>query len=113
MCPCQTRHVNGAYADQIRGHIKGLQSCNVWTREEDIKKCKVLLVEQDLSAAEGDKAKESIPHDKKILFKAKVWWDEHGQSVISHSNPYLVTSIHLRTPPANSTKLLTPPKKLP
>ena len=50
--------------------------------EEDIKKRKVPLVKLDFSAAEGDKAKErlqtikeSVPHDKETLFKAKVRWD--------------------------------------
>jgi RNA-binding protein 25 len=50
--------------------------------EDDIKKRKVPLVKLDFSAAEGDKAKErlqtikeSVPHDKEALFKAKVRWD--------------------------------------
>lgn len=50
--------------------------------EEDIKKRKVPLVKLDFSAAEGEKAKErlqtikeSVPHDKETLFKAKVRWD--------------------------------------
>ncbi|KIN96504.1 hypothetical protein M404DRAFT_162883, partial [Pisolithus tinctorius Marx 270] len=50
--------------------------------EGGIKKRKVPLVKLDFSAAEGEKAKErletikqSIPHDKETLFKAKVRWD--------------------------------------
>ncbi|KAI6107139.1 hypothetical protein EDD16DRAFT_630907 [Pisolithus croceorrhizus] len=52
--------------------------------EEDggIKKRKAPLVKLDFSAAEGEKAKErlemikqSVPHDKETLFKAKVRWD--------------------------------------
>ncbi|KAG2114182.1 uncharacterized protein F5147DRAFT_770173 [Suillus discolor] len=50
--------------------------------EEGIKKRKVPLVKLDFSATEGDKAKErlqmikeSVPHNKETLFKAKVRWD--------------------------------------
>ncbi|OAX38446.1 hypothetical protein K503DRAFT_160752 [Rhizopogon vinicolor AM-OR11-026] len=50
--------------------------------EEDIKKRKVPLVKLDFSATEGEKAKErlqmikeSVPHNKEALFKAKVRWD--------------------------------------
>jgi RNA-binding protein 25 len=50
--------------------------------EEGIKKRKVPLVKLDFSATEGEKAKErlqmikeSVPHNKEALFKAKVRWD--------------------------------------
>jgi hypothetical protein len=50
--------------------------------EEDIKKRKVPLVKLDFSATEGEKAKErlqmikeSVPHNREALFKAKVRWD--------------------------------------
>ncbi|KAI6015418.1 hypothetical protein PISMIDRAFT_30794 [Pisolithus microcarpus 441] len=50
--------------------------------EGGIKKRKAPLVKLDFSAAEGEKAKErletikqSVPHDKETLFKAKVRWD--------------------------------------
>lgn len=50
--------------------------------EESIKKRKVPLVKLDFGPAEGEKAKErlevikqSVPHDKESLFKAKVRWD--------------------------------------
>ena len=50
--------------------------------EEGFKKRKVPLVKLDFSAAEGEKAKErlekikeSVPHDKEVLFKAKIRWD--------------------------------------
>jgi hypothetical protein len=60
--------------------------------EEDIKKRKVPLVKLDFSATEGEKAKErlqmikeSVPHTKEALFKAKVRWD--GVSDVSIGFP--------------------------
>jgi len=61
--------------------------------EEDIKKRKVPLVKLDFSATEGEKAKErlqmikeSVPHNKEALFKAKVRWDGVSDvRIASHS----------------------------
>ena len=58
--------------------------------EEGFKKRKVPLVKLDFGVAEGEKAKErlekireSVPHDKDALFKAKVRWD--GVTDVSHT----------------------------
>ncbi|KAH7884996.1 hypothetical protein F5I97DRAFT_2030040 [Phlebopus sp. FC_14] len=65
--------------------------------EESIKKRKVPLVKLDFSAAEGEKAKErlqmikeSVPHDKDTLFKAKVRWDGLNDSMIDRKLEPLV-----------------------
>ncbi|EGN97903.1 hypothetical protein SERLA73DRAFT_91057 [Serpula lacrymans var. lacrymans S7.3] len=65
--------------------------------EEDIKKRKVPLVKLDFSAAEGEKAKErvvkikeSVPHDKETLFKAKVRWDGLSDMMIDRKFEPLV-----------------------
>ncbi|KAH7910485.1 hypothetical protein BJ138DRAFT_1135995 [Hygrophoropsis aurantiaca] len=65
--------------------------------EESIKKRKVPLVKLDFSAAEGDKAKErlqmikeSVPHDKETLFKAKVRWDGLSDTMIDRKLEPLV-----------------------
>ncbi|KAJ8583591.1 hypothetical protein M405DRAFT_828324 [Rhizopogon salebrosus TDB-379] len=57
--------------------------------EEDIKKRKVPLVKLDFSATEGEKAKErlqmikeSVPHNREALFKAKVRWDGVSDTMI-------------------------------
>lgn len=58
--------------------------------EDGIKKRKVPLVKLDFSVAESseqakermEKIKLSVPHDKEVLFKAKVRWD--GLSDVSH-----------------------------
>ncbi|KIN99784.1 hypothetical protein M404DRAFT_30242 [Pisolithus tinctorius Marx 270] len=65
--------------------VKGAAAVFGQEEEEEeggIKKRKVPLVKLDFSAAEGEKAKErletikqSVPHDKETLFKAKVRWD--------------------------------------
>ncbi|KIJ59065.1 hypothetical protein HYDPIDRAFT_177947 [Hydnomerulius pinastri MD-312] len=65
--------------------------------DEAIKKRKVPLVKLDFSAAEGEKAKErlqmikeSVPHDKETLFKAKVRWDGLNDSMIDRKLEPLV-----------------------
>jgi RNA-binding protein 25 len=72
----------------------GKEKATVFTQEEEeedaIKKRKVPLVKLDFSVAEtGEKARErlerireSVPHDKEALFKAKVRWD--GLSDVSY-----------------------------
>ncbi|KAL0064284.1 hypothetical protein AAF712_008728 [Marasmius tenuissimus] len=66
--------------------------------EDAIKKRKVPLVKLDFSVAEtGEKAlerleriKESVPHDKEALFKARVRWDGLSDSVIDRKFEPLV-----------------------
>lgn len=51
--------------------------------EDGIKKRRVPLVKLDFSMAESgeqtrerlERIRQSVPHDKETLFKAKVWWD--------------------------------------
>jgi len=71
--------------------------------EEDIKKRKVPLVKLDFSAAEGDKAKErlqtikeSVPHDKETLFKAKVRWDGLNDSMVDRKFEPLVKRLMVK-----------------
>ncbi|KAF8837753.1 hypothetical protein BDN67DRAFT_158680 [Paxillus ammoniavirescens] len=71
--------------------------------EEDIKKRKVPLVKLDFSAAEGDKAKErlqmikeSVPHDKETLFKAKVRWDGLNDSMVDRKFEPLVKRLMMK-----------------
>lgn len=70
--------------------------------EEGFKKRKVPLVKLDFSVAEGEKAKErlekikeSVPHDKDALFKAKVRWD--GVTDVSHNSSSLSQGTRLLT----------------
>ncbi|KAF8551136.1 hypothetical protein OG21DRAFT_1418503 [Imleria badia] len=71
--------------------------------EEDIKKRKVPLVKLDFSAAEGEKAKErlqtikeSVPHDKETLFKAKVRWDGLNDSMVDRKFEPLVKRLMVK-----------------
>ncbi|KAG9308856.1 hypothetical protein JVU11DRAFT_11486 [Chiua virens] len=71
--------------------------------EEDIKKRKVPLVKLDFSAAEGEKAKErlqtikeSVPHDKESLFKAKVRWDGLNDSMVDRKFEPLVKRLMVK-----------------
>jgi len=71
--------------------------------EDDIKKRKVPLVKLDFSAAEGDKAKErlqtikeSVPHDKEALFKAKVRWDGLNDSMVDRKLEPLVKRLMVK-----------------
>ncbi|KAF9232313.1 hypothetical protein BU15DRAFT_90684 [Melanogaster broomeanus] len=71
--------------------------------EEDIKKRKVPLVKLDFSAAEGEKAKErlqvikeSVPHDKETLFKAKVRWDGLNDSMVDRKFEPLVKRLMMK-----------------
>ncbi|EKM79182.1 hypothetical protein AGABI1DRAFT_91794 [Agaricus bisporus var. burnettii JB137-S8] len=72
--------------------------------EDGIKKRKVPLVKLDFSVAESseqakermEKIKLSVPHDKEVLFKAKVRWDGLSDSVIDRKMEPLVKRLMVK-----------------
>ncbi|ESK84800.1 hypothetical protein Moror_529 [Moniliophthora roreri MCA 2997] len=86
----------------------GKEKATVFTQEEEeedaIKKRKVPLVKLDFSVAEtGEKARErlerireSVPHDKESLFKAKVRWDGLSDTVIDRKFEPLIKRLMVK-----------------
>ncbi|KAL0577120.1 hypothetical protein V5O48_004873 [Marasmius crinis-equi] len=86
----------------------GKEKATVFVQEEEeedaIKKRKVPLVKLDFSVAEtGEKArerleriKESVPHDKEALFKARVRWDGLSDTVIDRKFEPLIKRLMVK-----------------
>ncbi|EEB99226.1 hypothetical protein MPER_01135 [Moniliophthora perniciosa FA553] len=87
---------------------RGKKKATVFSQEEEeedaIKKRKVPLVKLDFSVAEtGEKARErlerireSVPHDKESLFKAKVRWDGLSDTVIDRKFEPLIKRLMVK-----------------